>query len=510
MRRACSNDFYRLWLDRNMVYSCAYFRTGAETIDEAQEQKLEHICRKLRLETGERLLDIGCGWGGLLRWAALHHGVKSLGVTLSEQQVEFAHRWLGSEGLLGRAAPRLADYRDIPIDASFDKVVSVGMYEHVGLQNLPNYFGTAAGALRPGGILLNHGIVATDPEGRAQGPVGGDFIDRYVFPGGELPHLARVLKEVARAGLEPVDVEDLRPHYVRTLQLWVQRLEARAEAAIAVAGPERCRIWRMYMAGITHAFERGWLSVVQVVAYKAWPTGPTTRPWTRDHQHASDSPSRALAASQERSSELDIGGRPAALARPGCFRTRRLASAPAWRVRIHLRSRVRFPAGAHPASAPGGPFRRHGLRRGRCDRAAAFLERADAAISRQSGDAAVGAADESPHRRFAPGSGSFPRSRARASAGPGGARRDALEHRAHPAAAAHRQSLRLQKRQADRGPVAVDPAASRRAEHPHCAHGFGDQSVCLPARFPAPRPGGDFPAARRPRSPLPGSGRGAN
>jgi cyclopropane-fatty-acyl-phospholipid synthase len=166
------------------------------------------------------------------------------------------------------------------------------MYEHVGLHNLSRYFRIAAGALKGGGIFLNHGIVTTDPDGRARGPAGGDFIDRYVFPGGAVPHVSRVLEELARAGLEPVDLEDLRPHYVRTLQLWVQRLEANAEAAIAAAGPERYRIWRVYMAGMAQAFERGWLSVVQTVAYKPAGSGLATRPWTREHQYA---PARSVA-----------------------------------------------------------------------------------------------------------------------------------------------------------------------------------------------------------------------
>jgi cyclopropane-fatty-acyl-phospholipid synthase len=281
------NDFYRLWLDRNMIYSCAYFHTGVETIDEAQEQKLDHICRKLRLEPGERLLDIGCGWGGLLRWAVLRYGVNGQGITLSEAQADYAAHCLEEDGLQGRAEVRLADYRHLAADESFDKIVSVGMYEHVGLENLSRYFRAAAGALRPGGIFLNHGIITTDPDGKAQGPAGSDFIDRYVFPGGALPNVSRVLREVARAGLEPVDVEDLRPHYARTLQLWSERLEAKAEAAIAAIGAERYRVWRVYIPGMARAFDRGWLSVVQVLAFKPTELGPAARPWTRRYQYGS-------------------------------------------------------------------------------------------------------------------------------------------------------------------------------------------------------------------------------
>ncbi|HVV92627.1 MAG TPA: cyclopropane-fatty-acyl-phospholipid synthase family protein [Hyphomicrobiales bacterium] len=281
-----SNDFYRLWLDRNMVYSCGYFPTGEEGLDAAQEAKLDHICRKLRLKPGERLLDIGCGWGGLLHWAVTHYGVTGVGVTLSREQLDYAQAWIARDGLDGRIELRLQDYRDIEGEGGFDKVVSVGMYEHVGIVNQPTYFATLARLLKPGGIALNHGITVTDPDGKPQGPAGGEFIDRYVFPGGELPHLSRVIYEVAKAGLEAADVEDLRPHYARTLQHWVRRLEAHADAAIAAAGAERYRIWRIYMAGMAVAFDRGWLSIDQLVAYKPQADGrKAPRPWSRAHQY---------------------------------------------------------------------------------------------------------------------------------------------------------------------------------------------------------------------------------
>jgi len=279
-----SNEFYRLWLDRHMVYSCAYFINGTEDLDTAQEQKLDHICKKLRLAPGERLLDIGCGWGGLLIWAAGHYGVSGLGITLSRPQAELARERAAEAGLAERLEFRVADYRDIAGEGEFDKIVSVGMYEHVGLANLPRYFATMARLLKPGGLMLNHGITAGDRDGRAQGPPGGEFIDRFVFPGGELPHISRALYEIAGAGLEILDVEDLRPHYPPTLMHWVQRLEAAREAAIAAAGPERYRIWRLYMAGMAHAFARGWLSVAQVLAIKPLPSGPAPRPWTRRYQ----------------------------------------------------------------------------------------------------------------------------------------------------------------------------------------------------------------------------------
>ena len=281
-----SNDFYALWLDRQMIYSCALFETGLEDLDTAQERKLDHICRKLRLAPGERLLDIGCGWGGLLCWAARHYGVHGVGVTLSRQQHEYATLRVEREGLAGQVEIRLQDYRELAGEASFDKVVSVGMYEHVGLRNLPRYFATAARMLRPGGLFLNHGISAGDPDGQAHGPPGGEFIDRFVFPGGELPHASRAFYEISRAGLEVVDFEDLRPHYPLTLLAWVRRLEAERDRAVAAAGIERFRIWRIYMAGMAVAFDRGWLSVGQYLAYKPVAPGMAPRPWTRAYQHA--------------------------------------------------------------------------------------------------------------------------------------------------------------------------------------------------------------------------------
>lgn len=287
-----SNDFYRLWLDRNMVYSCAYFETGEEDLDTAQEQKLDHICRKLRLQPGEKLLDIGCGWGGLLCWAAVRYGIEGVGITLSDQQFAYASERVAASGLGQQIEIRRQDYREISGEALFDKIVSVGMYEHVGIANLPLYFRTIARLLRPGGGVLNHGITATDRDGHAQGPPGGEFIDRLVFPGGEVPHISRVLYEIAGPGLEILDVEDLRPHYPPTLLHWVRRLEAARDRAIATAGEERYRIWRMYMASMACAFDRGWLSVYQVLAQKHLASGMAPRPWTRCYQYLPVAPVR--------------------------------------------------------------------------------------------------------------------------------------------------------------------------------------------------------------------------
>lgn len=292
-----SNDFYRIWLDDSMTYSCAYFPTGEEDIDEAQARKIDHICRKLRLSPGDHVLDIGCGWGGLLRRAARNVDITAVGVTNSPAQYELARQRVREDGLDGRVEIRLQDYRDIPGEAAFDKIVSVGMYEHVGLTNMDAYFGTVARLLKPGGAVLNHGIVTTDAEGRAKGPPGGEFINRHVFPGGELPNMPRVLRDIAASGLEAVDMEDLRPHYARTLLLWVERFEARAAEVIAAGGEERYRVWRIYLAGMALAFDRGWLSVAQVLAYKPVEGHPAPRPLSRDYQYvptAAPSLSRAL------------------------------------------------------------------------------------------------------------------------------------------------------------------------------------------------------------------------
>ena len=280
-----SNEFYRLWLDRNMIYSCAYFETGEEDLDTAQEQKLDHICRKLRLSPGERLLDIGCGWGGLLCWAAARYGIEGVGITLSDQQFAYARERVAELGLTGQLEIRRQDYREVPGQAVYDKIVSVGMYEHVGIANLPLYFATIARLLRPGGIALNHGITTTDRDGRAQGPPGGEFIDRLVFPGGEVPHISHVLYQIAGTGLEFLDIEDLRPHYPPTLLHWTRRLEAQREAAIKAAGEQSFRIWRMYMPAMACAFDRGWLSVYQVLAQKNRAGGLAPRPWTRRYQY---------------------------------------------------------------------------------------------------------------------------------------------------------------------------------------------------------------------------------
>ena len=261
-----SNDFYRLWLDPQMVYSCGYFHDGTEDLAAAQTNKLDHVCRKLMLAPGERLLDIGCGWGALAIHAARHYGAKVVGITLSTNQYELARERVQAAGLQDSVEIRLQDYRDLEGDASFDKVSSIGMFEHVGLKNLRGYFEVIARLLKPGGV--NHGITSADPESRSVGLGAGEFIDRYVFPDGELPHVALAISELSSAGLELTDAESLRRHYARTLWDWSEAFEANLERASALAGERRARIWRVYLAGCAHAFAHGWINLYQLQAIK--------------------------------------------------------------------------------------------------------------------------------------------------------------------------------------------------------------------------------------------------
>lgn len=278
------NGFYRLWLDEQMVYSCAYFETGAEDIDAAQRAKLDHICRKLRLASGERFLDIGCGWGALILHAAQHYGVHAVGITLSEQQALLARERIAAAGLQDRVEVLLLDYRDLPQqfgDGAFDKVASVGMFEHVGLRNLPVYFATAARMLRDRGLMLNHGITSADVESRPIGSGAGDFIDRHVFPNGELPHLGIAVREMSAAGFEIFDVESLRPHYALTLSHWSRRLEQRLQEAGKQVSGRTLRVWRVYLAGCSHGFAQGWMNLYQLLGSRQVAAGATELPLTR-------------------------------------------------------------------------------------------------------------------------------------------------------------------------------------------------------------------------------------
>jgi len=281
-----SDAFYRMWLDPRMVYSCAYFRQDADTLDAAQVHKLDHICRKLRLEAGQKFLDIGCGWGALLFHAAENYGVVATGITLSQNQFDHVTREIATRGFGGRVHVELRDYLDLPEDALYDRIASVGMFEHVGVRRFPHYFGKIFRVLKPGGLVLNHGITLNQVDAQSLGSGISDFVEDYVFPGGQLTHVAHVIEGMAREGLEPIDAESLREHYAKTLWHWVDRLESNAEAARAEVGDERYRVWRIYMAGSAHAFDRGWLSLWQVVAGKANPDGRLPRPLTREHMYA--------------------------------------------------------------------------------------------------------------------------------------------------------------------------------------------------------------------------------
>jgi cyclopropane-fatty-acyl-phospholipid synthase len=277
-----SNEFYASWLDRNMVYSCGYFQTADDSLEQAQIQKIDHILTKLRVRPGDRLLDIGCGWGALIMRAAQAYGANCLGITLSKNQCELARERIAAAGLQDRCEVRMEDYRDV--SGRFDRVTSVGMFEHVGRSNLRGYFGKIRDLLQDDGAALNHGITSTDPESAESPYGGGDFIERYVFPLGELPHIGLALKEMSAAGLEPVDVENLRRHYVMTLNQWTERFEAAGGRLRELAGEARWRIWRLYLAGCAHGFANDWISLHQILAVRSG-SRPDVLPMTRDYMY---------------------------------------------------------------------------------------------------------------------------------------------------------------------------------------------------------------------------------
>lgn len=273
-----SDEFFRLFLDQKMVYSCAYFTHPEQSLEVAQERKLDLVCRKLGLQPGDRFLDVGCGWGALVIWAARHYGVHAHGITLSEHQVVEARRRVEEAGLDERVTIELRHYSDLA-DNSFDKIGSVGMYEHVGASKLSAYLRAMKRALSPGGLFLNHGI--TEPP-LSPSNKGGAFIFRHVFPGSELSSVSRIQVELEEIGLEVLDVQSLRPHYALTLREWFRRFQKNRAVAANLVSERVLRTWDLYLAGCSRAFEDGVLGVHQVLAGKPDSAGPVASYFTRE------------------------------------------------------------------------------------------------------------------------------------------------------------------------------------------------------------------------------------
>lgn len=270
------NEFFGLWLGKTMAYSCAYFLSPDDDLDTAQERKFRHLCAKLRLRPGHRLLDVGCGWGGLLVHAAVHHGVQAVGITLSEEQRRGAQERVNALGLADRVTVRLQDYRAVAGAEPFDRIVSVGMFEHVGRRHIPDYFRHTARLLRPGGVGVLHTI------GRQAPAPPNPWLTRHIFPGAYFPALGDLAPALAAAGLQVLDVEVLRQHYALTLDRWLEGLEAGAGLVGERYGERFLRMWRLYLASCSASFRHGDFCVFQV----QFSHGPTAEvPLTRDYLH---------------------------------------------------------------------------------------------------------------------------------------------------------------------------------------------------------------------------------
>lgn len=274
-----SNDFYALFLDPLMLYTCAYYRESDGKLEQAQADKVDLVCRKLRLKPGETLLDIGCGWGGLSIWAAQHYGVTAHGVTLSKAQADWAMARIRREGLEGRCLVEHRDLRDLPADARYDKIAAIGVIEHVGIVNYPSFFASVRSMLNDGGLYLNHGI---HHEFHWRHTSQTDFLYDHVFPNGDLSGVSETMTEMERAGWEVYDVENLRLHYARTCRQWVERLQARADEARAIVGERTYRTWLLYLACSSMAFAGGSIGLYQFLLRKQWDTVGWTAPATRE------------------------------------------------------------------------------------------------------------------------------------------------------------------------------------------------------------------------------------
>lgn len=293
------NDFYQLFLDRRMVYSCAYFPSGAEDLEEAQEAKLEHICRKLRVQPGERLLDIGCGWGGMLIYAAERYGVEGFGVTLSQAQLELGRTRVREAGLEGKVRLELLDYRDLNGE-SFDKIVSIGMFEHVGRVGMEEYFAHTYRLLKPGGLFLNHAIADRPKvQSRTLGALTARLLDstlvgnkqfrtRYIFPDGELMPISEANLQAERAGFEVRDVENLREHYAQTIRLWLRNLRQQRSRALEIAGEPMYRLWELYLAGCIYHFDTAKININQTLLASP-ANGRVELPWSRGELYVESS-----------------------------------------------------------------------------------------------------------------------------------------------------------------------------------------------------------------------------
>jgi cyclopropane-fatty-acyl-phospholipid synthase len=278
-----SSEFYELFLDPLMVYTCAYYRDPDGKLDQAQRDKLDHVCRKLELAPGETLLDVGCGWGSLAIWAAQHYGVRAHGVTLSQSQAAYAAARIETAGLQDRCRVEFLDYRDLSADARYDKIAAVGVIEHVGIANYPAFFGGVRDRLKDGGLYLNHGIVH---EFHWKPTSQTEFLYRHVFPNGDLAGLSETVTEMERAGLEIVDIEALRLHYARTCRHWVERLRERADEARALVGERTYRTWLLYLTCSAVAFEAGSIGLYQVLMRKHGDPTIDRAPRTREPLYA--------------------------------------------------------------------------------------------------------------------------------------------------------------------------------------------------------------------------------